>query len=164
MDAADTHSNHASSGASPVLLHAWRVCAPLGPLYCCNHLSCGICICHVACKSLEQLHLQQLTGSWCLQVLSVSCGMADRGDLLWWQPVQASGPNQAALEVHAWLPQAICIQVNSTSGDTEVLQASSPAELPAGTLDDAKSLRCPLLPHSGLQTDIVCPPGRIPCL
>ena len=68
--------------------------------------------------------------------------MADRGDLLWWQPEQPSESADAAAQAAgSWLPGAICVSVSSASGDAQVLQGSDPADFPADMPDGEGSVR-----------------------
>ena len=61
--------------------------------------------------------------------------MADRAELVWWQPVQAAD----ALQASAWLPAALSITLDAAAGTCQVQEAASPAALPADEPAEAGS-------------------------
>ena len=75
------------------------------------------------------------------QVLSVGCGMANRGDVVWWQPVPAP---DAAGDL-PWLPAALSVTVDSEAGTSTVEEGVSTAELLASQQEAASTCRCDLL-------------------
>jgi PAB-dependent poly(A)-specific ribonuclease subunit 2 len=80
------------------------------------------------------------------QVLLVNCGLEDRGDLAWWQPVRAesssggaSGDARSSFEggsgkfatskTRAWMPMSVAVTVNPEDWSVDVQEGASSAEL-----------------------------------
>jgi PAB-dependent poly(A)-specific ribonuclease subunit 2 len=86
------------------------------------------------------------------QVMLVNCGLEDRGDLAWWQPVRAEkeensrgdggggkrgdgvrgsfeGSGGATSKTRAWLPMSVAITVNPEDWSVDVIEGASSAEL-----------------------------------
>ena len=53
--------------------------------------------------------------------------MADRGDLVWWQPLQSAAGSRP------WLPAALRVQVDTEASSCSVEEGASAAELRGGS-------------------------------